>query len=336
MSIIVEKTGFETWSGRFVRLLRRRHNDACFNIITYHSVSKQKSVFTVGTELRHDPADFERHVDYVATHYKPISLTRLVEHLERGEVPPRAVVFTFDDGYADTLANAFPILFRRRIPMTIFPATAVIGNIDLLWQHKLAWLSANGLQARTLEAFASAGYPARGSDENLAHYGRRCYRHDMTNVLEEVLRSVGTSGAALANEFRPYIESDEVAEADPEFVEFGNHTHTHAVLAALSEKTQREEITTARDMLTSLTGRPPVALAYPFGLKSHYSEATKTIAKETGHRAMLDLRRRMNLGRVDPFELSRKPATCGDQAEFERLIEDWPVNASVFRNGGPG
>ncbi len=334
MSIIIEKTNFETWSGRFVRLLRRRHNDACINIITYHSVSKQKSIFTAGTDLRHDPEAFERHVDYVAAHYKPISLTSLIEHLERGEVPPRAVVFTFDDGYADTLSCAYPILFRRRIPMTIFPATAVIGNIDLLWQHKLAWLSANGLQTRAIEVLAAAGYPQREPGENLMHYGRRCYRHDLTEVLEEALNSVGTSGSALANEFRPYIESDSVAEADPEFVEFGNHTHTHAVLSALTEAAQREEITLARDILNSLTGRPPVAMAYPFGLKSHYDEVTRRIVKETGHRAALDLRRRMNLGHVDPYELSRKPATCGEQAEFERMIEDWPVNASVFRDGG--
>jgi hypothetical protein len=55
--------------------------------------------------------------------------------------------------------------------------------------------------------------------------------------------------------------------------------------------------------------------------------------QETGHRAALDLRRRINTGCVDPFGLSRKPAPRGSQEAFEKLIEDWPANAP---QGGPG
>ncbi len=47
----------------------------------------------------------------------------------------------------------------------------------------------------------------------------------------------------------------------------------------------------------------------------------------------MDMRRRINAGPVDPFELSRKPATSGSQVEFEKMMEDWPVNAGLTIGG---
>ena len=334
MSTLLERTEFDTLSGKLVRLLRRRHNDRCINIVTYHRIAKPAGTFLDKVVPSHDPAEFEEQIDYLAEHYKPLRLSELVSSLERDEPVNRAVVLTFDDGYADSIGRAMPILFRRRIPMTVFPVTSVIGNDDLLWQHKLAWLSAHGHEQRVTEAFKSSGYPPQAEGESAAHFARRCFRHDMPDILESVLQSVGQTGRELASSLRPYVEREEVANADPEFVEFGNHTHTHPILSTLAADAQREEIAKAADILASLTGYPPVSLAYPFGLKNHYNAESRAIAQETRHRATLDMRRRFNVGRVDPFELSRKPATRGSQEGFERMIEDWPANAPPPANGG--
>lgn len=334
MNEFLSKTEFDAWPGRLVRRLRRRYNDLCVNLVTYHSVANDPSVLTDGMDLRHHPAEFERHVDYLAEHYRPTSLRNLVEDLEQGRQPHRAVVITLDDGFADSTRQAAAILYRRRIPATIFPATAVIGNRDLLWSHKLTWLLANGHEARVNAVLDDEHYPARSAGESLVHFTRRCFRRDLPDVLEGVLRSVGQSGSGLAGRLRPYLDPEDLRQADREFVEFGNHTHTHPVLSALSAEEQREEIVTAADALTSLTGSAPIALAYPFGLKRHYNADSRRIAMETGHRACLDMRRRINVGRVDPFELSRKPAPHGAQDEFEKAIEDWPANAAGSPPGG--
>lgn len=333
MNTTLTKPDFHTWSGRLVRHIRRRRNDQCINIVTYHSVSSRASFLTDGTSLRHDPATFERQIDYLAEHYNPIRLSSLISALDQETMPERAVVVTFDDGYADTLRRVLPILYRRRFPMTVFPVTSVVGNRDLLWQHKLAWLLANGNESRVREALKDAGYPPQDETESLTAFTRRCYRADLPEILEEVLRTAGTRGERLAASLRPYLEPEEIAEADPDLVEFGNHTHTHPVLSALNEEEQQQELVTARDALTRWTGLAPIALAYPFGLKRHYDENTKRLAKKTGHRAALDMRRRINVGAVDPFELSRKPAPCGSLEAFEKQIEDWPVNATPHISG---
>ncbi|MDN5347730.1 MAG: poly-beta,6-N-acetyl-D-glucosamine N-deacetylase [Clostridia bacterium] len=55
-------------------------------------------------------------------HYNPISLATFHSYLEGwGEVPPRAVLFTFDDGYQDNYQYAAPILREFQYPAVVFP-----------------------------------------------------------------------------------------------------------------------------------------------------------------------------------------------------------------------
>lgn len=330
MKPLIARTEFDAWTGRLVRRLLRRYHDHCINIVTYHSVSARQSVFTDGAGLRIHPADFERQIEYLAANFRPTALRDVIDALEEGRRLERAIVITFDDGYADNLRCAFPILYRWRFPMTVFPVASIIGNADLLWQHKLAWLVGRGHADRVKAAFSSAGYPTCRDGELLAEYARRCYQTDLPEILESVLQSIGQSGRALAERFRPYLELEEVAAADPQFVDFGNHSMSHPVLSSLTEGQQRAEIAGGFDRIASLTRKPPLAFAFPFGLKPHYNEITGRLVAETGHRAALDMRRRINAGGSSPFDLSRKPATNGPQAQFERMIEDWPDNASAM------
>lgn len=321
---------FDTLGGQFLRRIRRRLQDDCVNIVTYHSVAPADTFMTTGTQLRHDPAEFEKQVDYLAANYEPLSLRELIESIHNHRVPRRGFVITIDDGLADNAKYALPILARRRIPVTIFPITAVIGNVDLAWPHKLAWLISNGHTPRVIAALAANGFPDCPEDDSLEIHVRQNFAEQLPLILESVLHDVGTSGRAIAATQRPYLDHDDITNADPDLVEFGNHTHNHPILSALDEAAQRREIITARDILTSLTGRPPLAIAYPFGLKSHYNAKSREIAQQTGHQAALDCRRRINQRGIDPFELSRKPAPTGSQKAFEMLIEDWPANALLL------
>lgn len=329
MSRWLARTEFDTWSGQWLRKLRRRHNEDCVNIVAYHSIASDDSLFTRGTTLRHTPSELERHMDYLVDHYRPVSLRTAVDALARGESLRRAVVITIDDGLADSLRHAMPILVRRRIPMTVFAVTSVIGNKDLQWQHKLTWLVQSGLGPKVKAAMETEGYPPAKSDQSVEEYARHNFRPDLPDILEAIVEATGTTGVELAARMRPYLEPEEMAEADSELVEFGNHTHTHAILSALDADAQRVEMEQARDIIQSIVGRPPFALAYPFGLKRHYNIDSTRLAAETGHRAALDARRRINRVGVSPMQLSRKPAPCGSQSAFEKAIEDWPDNAAL-------
>lgn len=61
--------------------------------------------------------------------FTPISLATALQHqLEQTDFPARSFVVTFDDGYANNLKYALPVLQKYQIPATIFLATAYLNQ----------------------------------------------------------------------------------------------------------------------------------------------------------------------------------------------------------------
>src|SRR5829696_3251896 len=103
-------------------------------ILLYHRVA----------ELRLDPwflsvtpRNFAEHLEVLQRYAQPISLERLYQGLLEGGLPERAVAVTFDDGYADNLHDAKPLLARYEVPATVFLATGYIGHEREFWWDEL-------------------------------------------------------------------------------------------------------------------------------------------------------------------------------------------------------
>ncbi|MBI1888942.1 MAG: polysaccharide deacetylase family protein [Candidatus Spechtbacteria bacterium] len=107
-------------------------------ILMYHSVGENRVFFTVR------PREFERQMEYLHKHdYSVISLSGLIERLQQGgRNLKKCVVLTFDDGYRDNYANAYPVLKKYGFPATIFVATGFIGqSMDNAYHEPLPMLS---------------------------------------------------------------------------------------------------------------------------------------------------------------------------------------------------
>lgn len=100
-------------------------------ILVYHSVAPHAADETpVERDLRVDPEHFEAQMEILRSEGIPvISLQRLVEALGGGDpLPPRSVVLTFDDGWANQYRHAFPVLQRHGFTATFFVFTNPIGR----------------------------------------------------------------------------------------------------------------------------------------------------------------------------------------------------------------
>src|SRR4051794_16438407 len=89
-------------------------------ILMYHSLSCSSNASFKQFAL--PPAQFAEQIAYLYEHkYTPITVTQLVQGRSQNEnaLPERPVVLTFDDGFADFLTDALPVLQRYLFPATL-------------------------------------------------------------------------------------------------------------------------------------------------------------------------------------------------------------------------
>jgi peptidoglycan/xylan/chitin deacetylase (PgdA/CDA1 family) len=112
-------------------------------ILTYHQLTRTKPA-----RMAVLVSDFELQMAYLKRNrFQVITLQQLVDFLEfKGQVPERAVVITFDDGWATTYTVALPILKKYGYTATLFVTTDLIGSSRqaLTWQQVKA-LEASGV-----------------------------------------------------------------------------------------------------------------------------------------------------------------------------------------------
>jgi peptidoglycan/xylan/chitin deacetylase (PgdA/CDA1 family) len=113
-------------------------------VLTYHDIGPQaKGRLVISVK------SFEEQMRYLKDQgYRVISLSQFHDFLSlRRQLPRRAVVITFDDGYKSFMQYAYPVLKELGFPATLFVYTDYVGagRNALSWDD-LATLAAEGFQ----------------------------------------------------------------------------------------------------------------------------------------------------------------------------------------------
>jgi peptidoglycan/xylan/chitin deacetylase (PgdA/CDA1 family) len=113
-------------------------------ILLYHSVSDHSSErfrpWTIHPDL------FAEHMQYLfESGYKPITVSDLANaiHAHGNGLPKKPVVITFDDGFADFMTEASPVLKQYGFPCTLYITTKYINQTS-------AWLASEGEENRPM------------------------------------------------------------------------------------------------------------------------------------------------------------------------------------------
>src|SRR5262249_41100114 len=106
-------------------------------ILVYHRV----------TDLTSDPQwlcvpppRLVEHLEVVRRAYDPLPLSHLRQRWKEKNVRRKSVAITFDDGYADNLLEAKPLLEPWDVPATVFIATGQTGSQSEFWWDELECL----------------------------------------------------------------------------------------------------------------------------------------------------------------------------------------------------
>lgn len=174
-----------TWDGTYRR--------ARVPILMYHYISSPPDAADVyRRDLSTPPDAFHAQMDYLFYQgFTPITLGDLDTALLTGlELPAKPVILTFDDGYADHHAHAFPILREFGFTGTFFVITGRADEADpahLSWPQ-IAEMSAAGMQ---MESHTKSHPDLRGRDADFLVY-------ELLGSLESLRHYTGGAGQMFA------------------------------------------------------------------------------------------------------------------------------------------
>jgi len=138
-------------------------------VLTYHDIGPQ----TKGRLVLAAKAFTEQMRYLKANRYRVITLAEFHEFLQlKRQLPRRAVVLTFDDGYRSFLTHAYPVLKELGFTATLFVYTDYVGTgRNALGWDDLARLTAEGFQVEGHTK--SHGDLRRQPGESEAEHARR-------------------------------------------------------------------------------------------------------------------------------------------------------------------
>lgn len=183
--------------------------------------------------------------------YRIVSPEDVMAGLESGG---RYAMLTFDDGYFNNVL-ALPVLEEFDVPATFFIASSYV------LQGKSFWWDA--LCRELAHADASAGER----------------KFELTRLKElpagaiqtELQRRFGADALLPRGDAdRPFTPAELAGFARNRHVHIGNHTADHAILTRCTPAEARSQIEQCQEALRAITGRIPVAIAYPNGNHSQH------------------------------------------------------------------
>ena len=234
-------------------------------VLTYHRVEQpERSPELYPGLIGATPAEFEEHMRFLASSYRPLSLSELLAvRRKEAPLPSHAVMVTFDDAYRSVAEHAWPIMRRYDVPLTLFVPTAYPGEPGKAFWWDRLW-SALG-RAGAAVSTPLGDQPVRTPDERLRTYRRlrgyvKSLPHEQAMAVIDQL--CAGAGAAPGASVLDWVELRQLAA---EGVALAPHSRTHPLLHRLAGGAAHEEIVGSLGDLEREVGPIPRVFAYPGG-----------------------------------------------------------------------
>ena len=254
-----------------------------------------------------DAPRFERIVEFIARNFQVLALPDAVDALAHGRLPAAAACITFDDGYADNLTVAAPILRRHGASATVFVATAYIDG-GRMWNDSIIeavrvarpgeidWRDFGlGFAAITDAASRLALIPKALAQLKYLPIAERA------EMASEIARRAGLGPSPDLMLSRRQLLDWRALGFD-----VGGHTVNHPILARLNDGEAFAEIGDGRAQLAEWLGEAPQVFAYPNGVPGRdYGERDIALVTRAGYGSAVSTERGASSRHCDRYQLPR-------------------------------
>lgn len=301
--------GWEILS-RLIRLFRRdvSSNKPVGVCLLFHRVAEIEDN-TVGPyqQLSIAPNVFEQIIAHVSEKFNPISVPELLGRLHAQQpLPEGAIAVTFDDGFSDTWAVAYPILAKYGVPATIYITTGFIDGTAYPYEFELAsWIESQSQIHLEWDGYKYHWELHDRADQETCYREIKELTEPMSSSERTELLSRMTEGTAVpTTDSDLFMRWDQLRElVDDPLITVGAHTDSHPLLTLLSSREALRDIETGKRKLERRLGQRVQHFSYPYGA---YDAHTKQLVRACGFEsAVTTTPRGINLENVDVMAIPR-------------------------------
>lgn len=233
---------------------------------------------------------FHQQIDFLKQNFNIITMEQAMDAVEgRAELPEKAAMLTFDDGYIDNYTFAFPALEQAGLQGSFFIPGKTFTTHQLLDVNKIHYILASADMEQLLSDVFERMDHYRGrefsypTNEELFHEYAVANRFDtgetifvkrmLQTVLPERLRNfissdlfekyVGVSEEQLAYEL--YMTEEQIRTMKRHGMFIGVHGYDHYWLGNLSAEEMRQDVDMALKVVDEFIDRKRWAMNYPYG-----------------------------------------------------------------------
>jgi peptidoglycan/xylan/chitin deacetylase (PgdA/CDA1 family) len=244
---------------------------------------------------------------YVATSYQVVTVRDVLAVLRtrnKKDLPPRAVLVTFDDGYYDFEEQAWPILRRYKIPATLFVPTAYPDHPEqTFWWDDLYQALQNSNRQENLNSpigtFSLSTTALRNQAyQRLKNHIKTLNHAQAILTVRELCSELGVQTATNC-----IMSWDTLRNLSQAGLTLGAHTRTHPLLNRISLDEAREEaIGSFKDLRREIGFALPI-FAYPSG---EFSNEVVSMLKREGVALAFTTKRGINhITHMNPLRIQR-------------------------------
>lgn len=252
-----------------------------------------------------------------------ISLEKFSKYIHSRNLPAQDyIAITFDDGYRDNYTNAFPILEKYKVPVTVFLVTGYIGTNKLFWWDRAARIVKATIGKNPNIDFQEGIYFQKIKDILVKiSSGDISNPTEATSLLCSLLKEISEEQKNLIlddleKKILPLLKDDinrpypltwqEVRQMSEYGTDFGAHTVTHPILTRIGKEQAEREISHSKAEIERKICKRVFHFSYPNGKKPDFNEQIKQLVKNAGFLSACSTINGANELQDDIFSLRRR------------------------------